>query len=124
MKINVSVKLNEKNIKKIEDAMIKALPLTIDAVKTEVNNMQVIPKNTGTLEFSVFTIVNFNKAAIGWNTKYARRLYYNPQFNFRTDKNINAQGRWMDSFKYGDKKEWMTNVYGRFIIANSGGVIR
>ena len=117
MKINVTVKLNQQNINKIKDGMVKALPFLIDATISEVNNMQVVPKETGTLEESVFSGVEDNKAFISWNTKYARRLYYNPQFNFRTDKNINAQGRWMDVFIYGDKKEWMINTYGRFIIA-------
>lgn len=124
MRIKVTFKPNRKNIKKIEQAMIKALPLTMDAMKTEVNNMQVVPKDTGNLEESAVTGAENNRGFMSYNTPYARRLYYNPQFNFRTDKNPNAQGRWLDSFIYGPKKEWLSKAYGEFLKRLSGGVIK
>lgn len=124
MKIKVTVTLNEANIKKIEQAAINALPLTMEAMKTEVNNMQVVPKETGNLEESAVTGAEGNKGFISYNTPYARRLYYHPEYNFRTDKNPNAQGRWMDSFIYGPKKDWLAKAYGEFLKRLSGGVIK
>lgn len=124
IKIKANLKLNPKAIKKIVDAAIKALPLTMEAMKTEVNNMQVVPKETGNLEESAVTGAENIRAFISYNTPYARRLYYNPQFNFRTDKNPNAQGRWLDSFIYGPKKMWLTQTYGEFLKQLSGGVIK
>lgn len=124
MKIKATLKLNQAAIKKIEQAMEKALPYTMEAMKTEINNMQVVPKETGNLEESAKTGVEGNKGYISYNTPYARRLYYNPQYNFRTDKNPNAQGRWMDSFVYGPKKDWLAKAYGEFLKRLSGGVIK
>lgn len=124
MKIKATVKFNEANIKKIEEAMAKALPSTMEAMKTEINNMQVVPKETGTLEESAVVGVGKNKGYISYNTPYARRLYYHPEYNFRQDKNSNAQGRWMDPFIHGDKKKWLTKAYGEFLKRNSGGVVK
>lgn len=124
IKVKSKLKLNQKAIRKIEEAAIKALPLTMEAMKSEINNMQVVPKETGNLEESAVTGVENNKGFISYNTPYARRLYYNPQFNFRTDKNPNARGRWLDDFIYGPKKNWLAQAYGEFLKQLSGGVIK
>lgn len=42
-----------------------------------------------------------------WSTVYARRLYYNPQFNFRTDVNPNARGLWFEAAKSRYRNEWV-----------------
>ena len=124
MKVKASLKLNPQAIKKLEEAAAKALLLTMEAMKTEVNNMQVVPKETGNLEESAAAGAEGNIGYLSFNTPYARRLYYHPEYNFRQDKNPNAQGRWMDSFIYGDKKEWLVNTYGALLKQNSGGVIK
>lgn len=124
MKVNINIKLNAANIKKIEQAMEKSLGLTMDAIETEIMTMQVVPKEVGDLEESVVVGAEGGKGFISYNTLYARNLYYNPQFNFRTDKNPNAQGRWLDPFIHGPKKEWLTMVFGTFLKQNSGGVIK
>ena len=78
IKIKAKLELNQEAIKKIQDAAIKALPLTMESMKTEINNMQVVPKETGNLEESVKTGVEKGKGYISYNTPYARRLYYHP----------------------------------------------
>jgi len=124
MKVNINIKLNQANINIVRQGMIKALPLTMEAMKSEVNNMQVVPKDIGDLEESVVVGVENDIGFISYNTPYARRLYYNPQFNFRTDRNPNAQGRWLDSFMYGPKRQWLSSTFGEFLKQNTGGVIK
>ena len=124
MKVKVNIELNQANIKKIQDAMVKALPGTLDAMVTEINNAQVVPKETGNLEESVVTGVENGVGYISYNTPYARRLYYHPEYNFRQDKNPNAQGRWMDDFIYGEKKNWLSKTFGKLLKMYSGGVIK
>jgi len=124
MKVKINIKLNQANIKKIEQAAMKALPLTMEAMKSEVNNMQVVPKETGALEESVSTGVEGGTGFISYNTPYGRKLYYHPEYNFRTDKNPNAQGRWMDVFIYGEKKNWLSKAFGEFLKKLAGGVIK
>jgi hypothetical protein len=124
MKIKVDIKLNQANIKKIQEGMVKALPLTMEAMKTEINNMQVVPKEVGTLEESAVVGAENETGYFSYNTPYARKLYYHPEYNFRQDKNPNAQGRWLDSFIHGEKKKWLEETYGKFLKANGGGVIK
>lgn len=124
MKVNVNIKLNQSNINKIRQGIPKALPLTMEALKTEVTNMQVIPKDIGVLEESVVVGVNDGIGFISYNTPYARRLYFHPEYNFRTDRNPNAQGRWLDSFIHGPKRQWLTATFGEFLKQNTGGVIK
>ena len=124
MKIKVNIELNRANIKKIEEAMFKSLPQTMEAMKTEVNNMQVVPKDTGNLEESAAVGVDRGKGYISYSTPYARRLYYHPEYNFRKDKNPNAKGRWLDDFIYGPKKEWLAKAFGKLIKQNSSGVVK
>lgn len=125
MKVKAKLKLNPQAIKKIEEAAIKALPLTMDEMKAELGRMAVVPRETGNLEVdNSSTGAEGNKGYIRYNTPYARRLYYHPEYNFRTDKNPNAQGRWLDPFIHGDKKHWLANTYGQFLKQNSGGVIK
>ena len=124
MKVKVTVKLNENNIKKLKIAALRSLPLTLEAMKTELMAMQVVPKDIGTLEESATVGVENGAGFISFSTPYARRLYYHPEYNFRTDKNPNAQGRWMDGFIHGEKKDWLTDTYGKFLKNNAGGVIK
>lgn len=124
VKIKAKLKLNPKAIKMMKEGEVKALPLTMEATKTEINNMQVVPKETGNLEESAATGVEKNRGYLSYNTPYARRLYFHPEYNFRQDKNPNAQGRWLDPFIHGDKKHWLASTYGQFLKQNSGGVIK
>lgn len=124
MEVKVNVKLNQHAINKIKQGAIKALPLTMESTKTEISNMQVVPKEIGDLEESIVVGAGNNKGFLSYNTPYARRLYYHPEYNFRTDKNPNAQGRWLDSFIHGDKKIWLTNTYSHFLKQYSDGVIK
>lgn len=124
MQVKVNVQLNPQAIQKLQEAIVKALPETMEAMKTEVNNMQVVPKDTGALEESVVTGVVENRGSISYNTPYARRLYYHPEYDFRQDVNPNAQGRWLDSFIYGKKKNWLAKTFGEFLKKFSGGVIK
>lgn len=124
MKIKVDVKLNPAAIKAIQEGMEKALPLTMEAMKTEINNMQVVPKEVGDLEESAVTGAENGVGFFSYNTPYARKLYYHPEYNFRQDKNPNAQGRWLDPFIHGDKKKWLEETFGEFLKENAGGVIK
>lgn len=124
MDIKVTVELNQQAIKQVEEAAKKALPLTMEVMKSEIISMQVVPKETGNLEESAIVGVKNGVGFISFSTPYARRLYYHPEYNFRTDKNSHAQGRWLDSFIHGPKKKWLEETLGKFIKQLSKGVIK
>lgn len=100
-------KWDKAGLKHIDTCIQKALELTGDVLQDDVREEQVVPRAVGTLQGEAFT-VNKSKSKQGvvslvFNTPYARRLYYHPEYNFRKDKNPNAQGMWMKHWMRGGK---------------------
>lgn len=69
-----------------------------------------IPKDESTLEGSGIRASKIGEGEVAWDTVYARRLYYNPQYNFSKDRNPNAQGLWFEVAKSNYKGNWLKNV--------------
>jgi len=67
-----------------------------------------IPKDTGALETS--GIIDSTDREVSWNMNYAKRLYWNPQFNFSKDVNPNARGLWFEEAKAQKLNSWMQVV--------------
>jgi hypothetical protein len=65
-----------------------------------------IPKDTGELERSSIRFSKLGEGHIEWNTIYARRLYYNPHYNFSHDINPNAMGLWFEEAKARNVVDW------------------
>lgn len=64
------------------------------------------PQDQNNLIESSLRFTNPGSGIIIWQTPYARRLYYNPQYNFSKDKNPNAGGLWFETAKSRHVKEW------------------
>lgn len=127
MNVKVTIKLDSDKLNNITKAHIKSLEMATEALKSDIVTSAVIPKDTGELERSCFiNLENINNGItnISFDTPYARRLYWHPEYNFRTDKNVNAQGKWMDAYINGDKDDFIKNAYSRFLKMNSKGVIK
>lgn len=144
----VRIKLDKAKISKLTEAQIQALEMTAEAVLSQIISDQVVPKQEGILErggeieigskkagtLRVITVksgyvdkdkIDQGKAAIVFNTPYARRLYYHPEYNFRKDKNPNAQGRWMDMYLPGGEKEtYAQDAFTKFLKQLAGGIIK
>lgn len=126
MGIRVSVKIDNTKINKLIEAHKKALEMTADAVLSDIKTSAVVPKDTSMLEDSAFvdrTELMNSIARIVFDTPYARKLYWHPEYNFRTDKNPNAKGKWMDDYLYGEKKEFIKDTYSKFFKMLSKGLI-
>ena len=111
---------DKQGLTKLDKAMITALKLSADLLQNEIRNEQVVPRKEGTLQNEAFT-ANKDTADKGYirftfNTPYARRLYFHPEYNFhkvpwddghgnRGEGNINAQGEWMKLWFKGGKYE-------------------
>jgi hypothetical protein len=123
----VTIKLNSSNIETLVQAQKQAIEMTAEAVLGDIKTSAVTPKNTGELERSGFVDTSQLEkfiTSIVFDTPYARRLYFNPEYNFRTDKNRNAQGLWMQSYIDGDKKDFVKETYMKFFKELSKGVIK
>lgn len=123
----VKVTIDPSAIQKIKEAAHKALEMTATAVKSDIEASQVVPKEIGELERSGFVDTSElaqGKVAVVYDTPYARRLYWNPQFNFRRDKNPNAQGKWIDSYIEGENQHFIPETFMKFLKQLSGGLIK
>lgn len=64
------------------------------------------PMVTGDLKRSSITWSIFEEGHLEWRTPYARRLFYNPQYNFSKDANPNASGLWAEKAKLENKDKY------------------
>jgi len=125
--VAVRVTFEQAKINRLTEAAKQALEMTAEAVKSDVVASQVVPKDVGTLERSAYIETSQSregKAAVGFNTPYARRLYWHPEYNFRTDKNPNAQGKWMQTYIDGEKKDLAQQKFTKFLKQLAGGLIK
>lgn len=121
----VKITLYPDKIKKLHEISQKAFELTVKEVLSDIRNSQVVPKNTGELERSGFPDIDVQKmvAKIVFDTPYARRLYWHPEYNYRQDKNPYAGGLWMQTYIDGEKKNFVKETYSKFLKQLGGGLI-
>ena len=123
----VTVKMNKQGLKKVTDAQIIAARKTAAKMLAEKIDMQEIPLNEGTLQ-NVLTDVDDTAARKGIIQivsigPYAARLYYNPQYNFNQEFNVNAKGEWWEDYISGKNKDRPAELYGYFLKKSAGGYI-
>ncbi|WP_300382644.1 hypothetical protein [Clostridium sp.] len=126
MRIKVDIKLDNLKVNILEKAHLKALEMTVEAVLSDIKTSAVAPKDTGELERSGFVDLKDIKNAVArivFDTPYARRLYWHPEYNFRQDKNPNAKGKWMEDYLSGDKQRFIKDTYSMFFKQLSKGLI-
>lgn len=118
MKVSSRVKIYNHKIKQLTDAQIKALEETAGDLHTEVVQAQVMPRDTGHLQGDATTVdysqAKSGKVSLVTQTPYARRLYFHPEYNFRTKENPNAQGKWLEPWISGDKKDRCSETFKRY----------
>jgi hypothetical protein len=125
MSVKVTVKLDQAKIGQIQKASKQAFEMTVEAVLSDMKTSAVIPKEHGTLEDSGFIEKTGDfVASIIFDTPYARRLYWHPEYNFRQDKNVNAGGKWMQPYIDGDKKDFIIKTYMKFLKQLSKGLVK
>ena len=123
--MDVEVTLNMSNINAIEKGITQALLSTADAVKTDVQQSQTMPFDTGTMQnestFVDGSDIGNNKASVVTDTPYARRIYFHPEYNFQKTHNPNAGAQWYDPYLVGTKKDYCVEVFAQFVKGVLGG---
>lgn len=125
IKVNSKVKLHLPRIRRLSAAAVSALEKTAEAVHTEVEQAQVMPFETGNLQ-GESTFVDYSrskqgKVSIVSSTPYARRLYYHPEFNFKTDENPSAKGHWYEDWEEGGThQDFAPNAFKKFYRQEAG----
>jgi hypothetical protein len=127
MSVKVTIELNNSNISKLIEAQKQAIEMTMEAVLSDIKTSAVTPKHTGELERSGFVDTSQLEkfiVSIVYDTPYARRLYWHPEYNFCQNKNKNAQGLWMQSYLDEEKKDFIKDTYIKFFKQLSKGVVK
>ena len=118
IKVKSTVKLNMPRIRQLTQAQITALEQTAKELHEEVGQAQVIPFKNGNLQGeSMFVDTSQSasgKVTLSHNTRYARRLYFHPEYHFSKEENPNAKGKWYaDWLKGGKKEDFCREAYKR-----------
>ena len=127
MAIKVNVKMNHTALGKLSDAQKQALEMTTEAIKSDVTLSATVPKETGELERSATvdtSELSKGKTRLSYDTPYARRLYWHPENNFRTDKNASAQGKWLQTYIDGPKSNFAKDAFKKIYKKLTGGVVQ
>ena len=66
-----------------------------------------IPADTWALRDSSLLHSKVGDGELAWRTPYARKVYYNPNYRFSTDRNPRAQGLWWEVAKAENRKSWL-----------------
>lgn len=121
--LKVKVKMNDRKIFLLTKAQKQAAGLTMEELKRDIEKSEIVPRDVGTLEESVTVNTGFfdkGTLKLQYNTPYARRLYYHPEYNFSHDENANAQGAWLEPYISGEKKNYAKDVYRKIFKSISG----
>lgn len=103
---NVNVRIDLGNIEqKIKDFNKEAQFILDQQVLKDSN--YYAPMDTSELIRSSLRMSMIGQGLLMWDTPYARRLYYNPQYNFSHEKNPNAGGLWFENAKANHLSDWI-----------------
>lgn len=103
--MRVRVKMDPLFPRNLEKVALEALEESVNRVKDHILKAQTIPKRTGDLERGMFTAPNRKGYSLYMTGPYARRLYFNPTYNFYREENPNAGAKWFAPYLPGGKYE-------------------
>jgi len=129
--MKVRTRMNRRAVNQISEAALQALSMTVkgshDSILSDIMTSEVVPKQTGELERSVYideSQIKKGTVTLVYDSPYARRLYWHPEYNFRTDKNRNARGMWLEPWANGEKTNTFVKRFKDLLKRLSGGFIR
>lgn len=125
VKVSSTIKLNEAKLKELTRQQYISLAQTADALITDLRDSQTMPFDTGNLQNDSTFLDDSQKeqgrVSIVSSTPYARRLYYHPEYNFRTTNNRNAGGKWFEPYISGNKSDFIVNAF-KILFKRNGGL--
>ena len=149
MKVNSKFTINKIRLKQLSTAAVKTLEQTGEALKTEVQQAQVIPRDTGNLQGESFWVDRKDsfqgKVRLVHSAPYSRRVYFNPdgmkfhkqawesvetvtgkngkkrKKKVKHDGNANAKDHWYEDWlPGGPKQDFCTKAFKRLYRRNAG----
>lgn len=126
--MKVTSKANPNHSRAMQLIFQRAQIKTCDAIKSDLQKSQTLPHgDTGELQRNIFVddskIKQGKVSIVHSNLPYPRRLYFHPEYHFRTDKNPNAGGLWYEPYLNGNKKMMSQIVFTKFVRKEMENVI-
>lgn len=117
--MKITSKINHAHLNIMKGVFMRAQVKTCDALKSDLQDSQTIPFDTGALQ-NTKTFVNDKNAQKGIVSivsegPYSRKLYFHPEYNFKTDKNPNAGGMWFEPYINGNKRKMPQILFASFV---------
>lgn len=124
VKVSSTIKLDEAKLKELTRQQYISLAQTADVLVTDLRDSQTMPFDTGNLQndstFLDDSQKEQGKVSIVSSTPYARRLYYHPEYNFRTTNNRNAGGKWFEPYISGNRTDFLKDTFAKLFKRNGG----
>ena len=124
VKVSSTIKLNEAKLKELTRQQYISLAQTADALVTDLRDSQTMPFDTGNLQndstFLDYSQKEQGRVSVVSSTPYARRLYYHPEYNFRTTNNRNAGGKWFEPYISGNRTDFLKDTFAKLFKRNGG----
>ena len=124
VKVSSTIKLDEAKLKELTRQQYISLAQTADALVTDLRDSQTMPFDTGNLQndstFLDDSQKDQGKVSIVSSTPYARRLYYHPEYNFKTTNNRNAGGKWFEPYISGNRTDFLKDTFAKLFKRNGG----
>ena len=124
VKVSCTIKLNEAKLKELTRQQYISLAQTADALVTDLRDSHTMPFDTGNLQNDSTFLDDSQKeqgrVSVVSSTPYARRLYYHPEYNFRTTNNRNAGGKWFEPYISGNRTDFLKETFAKLFKRNGG----
>ena len=124
VKVSSTIKLDEAKLKELTRQQYISLAQTADALVTDLRDSQTMPFDTGNLQNDSTFIDDSQKeqgrVSVVSSTPYARRLYYHPEYNYRTTNNRNAGGKWFEPYISGNRTDFVKDAFAKLFKRNGG----
>ena len=110
--MKIQIKLNQKKINDIENAVKKSALEAMEAVHTDLISSQTMPFDTGDMQNNqTFVESTENGAVLITGSRQALRLYFHPEYNLQTGINKNAGAYWLEPYISGNKKNFVEDEF-------------
>lgn len=124
VKASSTIKLDEAKLKELTRQQYISLAQTADALVTDLRDSQTMPFDTGNLQNDSTFLDDSQKeqgrVSVVSSTPYARRLYYHPEYNYRTTNNRNAGGKWFEPYINGNRTDFVKETFSKLFKINGG----
>ena len=124
VKVSSTIKLDEAKLKELTRQQYISLAQTADALVTDLRDSQTMPFDTGNLQNDSTFLDDSQKeqgrVSVVSSTPYARRLYFHPEYNFRTTNNLNAGGKWFEPYISGNRTDFLKDAFAKLFKRNGG----